>query len=293
MRGVAPYYVPSRGSVSTSAWEWYADPTWEPLPAFIEEWDYRTVVKLRCDVTVDLQRVRSSTGLHDGSLLFWSLGWRAEDSKLVRTPEVIEVEEGATVLHLELPADGAGSTVCVTRRLVLGSNRMHAAVGEARWAGSILWEDETSLRLTGRGAAFPTEVVDFESLGRDSRTSWYLELPLSPDVAAMGSFLLLINARDSALVAAVSAGRRTSEINRLLSDHLFEGVVEEIVRWALQHWHELQHCEEDSAGGSARLLTKRILDQPELWIGEDLDSMALKSAVMAGARSIGFGRRLT
>jgi hypothetical protein len=73
---------------------------------------------------------------------------------------------------------------------------------------------------------------------------------------------------------------------------MFEGVVEEIVRWALARWSELADCEEDSAGASARILTSRVLPDPERWIGPDVDSMALKAAVVAGARGIQFGRRL-
>jgi hypothetical protein len=293
VKDVRPYFVPPQNSINASAWERRVDEEWEFLDSWVDEWDYRTQLDLRSHVTVDLAAVRSTTGLNDGTPLFWSLGWRATDSRLVSDPLISEVLDGENRLALEVSPDRAGASIALTRKVVLARNRMHAHAGEPRWAGSVLWEDEVTVRLTGHGSAFPTEIVDFRSIGRDPRTSWFLELPSSPDVAAMGSFLLLINSADTALVSAVSAGRRTSEMHRVLNDTMFEGVVEEIVRWALARWSDLSDCEADSAGASARILTERILPDPELWTAPDIDSMSLKSAVVAGARSIGFGRRLS
>ncbi|WP_433287766.1 hypothetical protein ACQPZQ_34205 [Pseudonocardia sp. CA-142604] len=293
MRDVRPYFVPPLDSIDASDWQRLVDVEWEPLEAWVEEWDYRTHLRLRSSVGVRLTALRSTTGLMDGTPLFWALGWRATESRLVSDPVLSEVLDGDNALQLEVPPDRAGATILLTRRLVLGRNRVHARSGEPRWAGSVLWSDETMVRLTGHGSAFPTEIVDFRTIGRDPRASWYLELPSSPDVAAMGSFLLLINSADTVLVAAVSAGRRTSEAHRVLNDTMFEGVVEEIVRWAIARWSELSDCEADSAGASARILTGRILPDAARWTAPDVDSMALKAAVIAGARSIGFGRRLS
>lgn len=290
MKRVRPYLVPPEGTVVVAPWE-RRTTEWEPLDSWVEEWDYRTVLRLRSIVEVDESRLRAAVGLMDGTPLLWSVGWTARDSQLVTTG-TIEVSDGREVLELDIPSDRAGATILLTRRIVLGRSRVHARPGEPRWAGSILWSDDTPLRLTGHGSAFPTEIVDFRAIGQDPGASWFLELPSSADIAAMGSFLLLINSADQALVQAVSTPRAT-EAQGAVRDSMFEGVVEEVVRWALSRWHELADCEEDSAGFSARILSGRVLADPERWTGPDVDSMALKTAVIVGARRIGFGRRLT
>lgn len=292
MKDVRPYFVPTQDSVEASEWHRLVDDEWTPLEPWVPEWDYRTRLQLRSTVDLRLHEVRRTTGLDDGTTLLWSFGWRTDDSKLVSDPVRMEPVDGPNTLLLDISSDRAGAVIILTRRLVLGRDRMHAAPGEPRWAGSVLWSDETKVRLTGHGSAFPTEVIDFTSMGRDSRASWFLELPSSPDVAAMGSFLLLINAADTALVAAVAAGRRPTDLQQLLRDTMFEGVVEEIVRWALPRWAELADCDEDSAGASARVLTTRVLPDAQRWTTPDVDSMELKATVIAGARGIGFGRRL-
>ncbi|WP_432564792.1 hypothetical protein [Kineococcus sp. SYSU DK003] len=290
MKRVQPYMVPPDGVVSAAPWERYTG-EWAQLESWIEEWDYRTVLRLRSAVEVDEHKLRAGVGLGDGTPLLWSFGWIARDSQLVTTV-TSELRDGRGLLELDISSDRAGSTIVLGRKIVLGRSRMHARAGEPRWAGSVLWADETSVRLTGHGSAFPTEIVDFRAIGRDPGASWFLELPSSPDVAAMGSFLLLINSADSTLVSAVSTSK-SSEAQTAVSDSMIEGVVEEVVRWALSRWPELADCEEDSAGFSARILTVRVLPDADRWTGPDVDSMALKAAIVSGARGIGFGRRLT
>ncbi len=187
--------------------------------------------------------------------------------------------------------------ISVTRRLVLARDRLAAAPGEARHAGSVLWEDAHPLRLTGSLTMFPpTEVVDFEAFGLNPNTSWHALQPPSPDAPAMGALLLLLNANDTKLVAAVQKERRLSEEQQFLVEHMEENLVLEIVRWALARWDELAATDEQSFGGaSARALTKRVLPDPETWSLDSLTvaSIDLRTAVIGGARALGFGRSLS
>jgi hypothetical protein len=293
VKDVKPFFVPPPTLIRASGWTHLVDEDWEELGAYVENWDYRTRLRLRSSIEADLPTVRSSARLVDHSPLAWSFGWRATDTGLVGNPTVLDATDDSYTVELDIPAERAGATIVLTRRLLLRRDRMFAAPGEARWAGSILWSDETTVRLTGQGAAFPTEVIDFRTLGRDPGASWYLDLPAAADVPAMGSMILLINSADTALVAAVSRSRRHTDLQQTLIDSMEEGVVEEFVRWALARWPELQDAEPDSVGSAARMLTRRVLPDPESWTSSDVDSMALKSAIIDGARRIGFGRSLT
>lgn len=293
MRDVRPYYVPPTAAVQVSPWERAVDGGWEPLDAYVPDWDYRTRLTVRCTITTDVGTVRRACGLTDGSPLVWSIGWRATDSGLVAHPKHIDLCSDRMEVVLDIPPDRAGAGIALTRRLILTRSRVHAPPGEIRWAGSVLWEDQSAVRLTGSGQAFPTEVVDFKKLRYDERTSWYLQLPASPDVAAMGSLLLLINDADTALVGAVTAGPRPTPAQEALLGTLFEEVTGELVHWALERWSELELCEPDSAGASARIVARRVLADPERWTDHRGSSMDLRSAITAGARSLGFGRRLS
>ncbi|GAA3163996.1 hypothetical protein GCM10020255_048550 [Rhodococcus baikonurensis] len=129
-------------------------------------------------------------------------GWRALDTYLVGRRSAY-LADGRFDVEIEVDPQYAGATIALTRKLVLERDRLSPLVGEARHAGSILWNDEQALRLTGSEAMFPTEVVDFDAFGIDEGASWHLRMPLSPDEPAMRALLLLINPLDKKLVKAV------------------------------------------------------------------------------------------
>lgn len=293
-RDVKPFFVPGPDAVRASGWERWVDGDWEPLGEYVDDWDYRTRLRVRCNLSVDVEAVRATTGLDDGSPLAWSVGWRATDTGLLGSTTVLDVRDDIMPVEFEVAPERAGASVVLTRRLILRRDRMQANAGEARWAGSVLWAaDETLVRLTGRGAAFPTDIASFDDLGVAAGASWYLELPITGDVPAMGSLLLLINSADTDLVEAVSKStRRQSDTQKLLVAEMEEGVIAQMVRWALDRWDGLDDLEADSVGATARTLTTRVLPDPESWTGTEVDPMALQAAVVSGARGIGFGRSL-
>lgn len=292
MKDVRPFFVPPAGAICADPWMIEVDQDWEPVEEHLRDWDQSTTLQLKCEITSDIDGVRRSTRLMADARLGWVAGWRAADSGLVGPPTVVEFGHEQTDLALTVPPDRAGGAIVLTRRLVLLQERAPAA-GEAHRAGSILWDDEYSLRLTGSGSAFPTEIVDFGT-GRASGSgaSWYLDMPAAIDAAAMGSMLLEINAADADLVRAVTRARRPNDQESALLAQLEEGLVEEIVRWALVRWDHLQDPEPDSAGAVAYALTRRVLPDPATWTGHEVDSMALRAAIVSGARAAGFGRRL-
>ena len=111
MKGVLPYFTPPRDSIEASDWDRHVEGEWELLGSWIEDWDYRTRLRLRSTVAVDLTRVRTATGLHDGTPLSWSLGWRATDSRLVSEPHHPDVIDGENIFDLDVPPDRAGAGI--------------------------------------------------------------------------------------------------------------------------------------------------------------------------------------
>ena len=292
MKDVKPFFVPSENAVIAGRWQRWVEDAWEDVDDYIEDWDQTTNLLVRCLLTADMPAIRQTTGLIDSSPLAWSAGWRALDTGLVETPLTVKADGNAEFpLQFEIPAARAGATIALTRRLVLMRDRIMARPGQPRWAGSILWSDDFTVRLTGKGSAFPSEVANFDDLYPGREASWYLELPASVDAPALGSMVLMLNEKDKDLVQAVAA-RKPNDYQRLLVETMEEGVVEELVRWALSRWGELENPEEETVGAVGRRLATRTLPDPEAWIGDEVDSMALKAAIVYGARSIGRGRKL-
>lgn len=294
-RDVRPYYVPSPYLIDASPWLRLVDGEWERVGDFIENWDYRTKLHLKCTLTADTQALRTESHLTDGSPLSFVVGHRALDTYLVGPATRIPLVDGLSEVALEIDADHAGSAIEITRKLVLERDRLSAHPGEARHAGSILWDDEHKLRLTGSEPMFPTEAVDFEAFGIDKRASWHLIMPPGPDDPAMGSLLLLLNSADRRLVSAVQKERNLTPEELVLLEEMEENVVTEIVRWALARWDDLDECDRESFGAAARLLTMRVLPDPAAWTPESqlTASMDLRSLMIGGARGIGFGQRVS
>jgi hypothetical protein len=293
MKDVKPFFVPPATAIRPGPWRREIDGEWEPLPDHLDDWDQSTRLRLACTIDVDIDTVRATTHLDPSTPLVWACGWRTTDAGLVGPPVLTPFADPDFDVELVVPPDRAGTSIVLTRRLLLLEQRTDARPGQAHHAGSVLWDDETPLQLTGSGAAFPTEIVDF--IGHTpggQAASWYLDLPASVDNPAMGSMMLEINAADVDLIAAVTRGRRHTDHQRVLLEQMEEGVVEELVRWALARWDDLEDTEPASVGEMARVLTSRILPDPAAWSTPDADSMALKAAITVGARTLGFGRQL-
>jgi hypothetical protein len=291
---VKPFLLPPTDAVRATEWVRLVDGKPEPLAEYLSDWDQNTVLVLRSSVEADINLICSTTELSD-SALSWAIGWRATDSGLIGAPTLLDVDDDCAEFQLTIPPRLTGNTILVTRRLVL-NRRLDPTASplRAHLPGSILWSDEVAVRLSGKGAAFPVEVVDFSKvshLARLSRNSWYLELPASVDQPVLGGMLLMVNSGDAALVSAVSAPRPTDDEQTMLQA-MQESVVEQLVNWALSRWEDLPEPNDTSVGSVARLLTERILADPETWASDGTDSMDLHAAIIEGARRLGLGRTL-
>jgi hypothetical protein len=291
---VKPFLVPHSDAVRATAWTRLVDGKPEPLAEYLSDWDQNTVLELRSSVEADINLICTATDLSDAALS-WVVGWRATDSGLVGSPLLLAVDDEYAEFQLSIPPRFTGNTIAVTRRLVL--NKRLDPTGSplrAHLPGSILWSDEVTVRLSGKGAAFPVEVVDFSKvsrLARLARNSWYLELPASVDQPVLGGMLLMVNSADADLVSAVSAPRPADDQQTLLQA-MQESVVEQLVNWALGRWDDLPESNDTSVGSVARLLTERILADPETWASEGTDPMDLHAAIIEGARRLSLGRTL-
>lgn len=288
---VRPFFVPPLGSVRAQDWMYEGPGSIAmPLPDHLSDWNQQSVIRLHCSVGADHAEVLSHAGLDSDSDLIWFANWKGKETGLVGHGISAAFGDALTLLELEIAADDACNTLIITRSLLYTGQSVVRNAGAARIPGSVLWSDSTDVRLTGEGSAFPVVIVDFAAVGRTASASWFLEIDPNPKAAAMGGLQLMVNSRDVLLVESITATARTTE-QELIVFTLYEGVIAEFVRWALERWDELgSDLEEDSTGAAARLLTERVLPDPLAWVGLREGSMELNEAIAAGSRDIGFGR---
>ncbi len=175
------------------------------------------------------------------------------ETGLVGSPLIRPGWAGSEIeFELIIPPHLTGNTLRLTRRLLLTQPPAQLESPLiAHIAGSILWSEESLLRLAGTGAAFPVEIVDFSKIAKLAKlteASWYLDLPVSVDTPVLGGLLLLVNALDTTLVSAVTAPR-TTEVQQQLIRSMEEAVAEQMIRWALSRWDELSDATETSVRG--------------------------------------------
>src|SRR5262249_30037951 len=157
---------PDPTDVRVTKWSRVVEGELEELDDYIENWDQQTEIELRCVVEADVEAVRTKTRIRETAKIGWSGGWRTNDTKLVGYPVLLPLTSQRQELRLAVPPQLAGAAIVLTRRRVLLEDRPAADNFEAHIAGSVLWSDERIVRLTGSGAAFPTEIVDFAGLRR-------------------------------------------------------------------------------------------------------------------------------
>ena len=291
---VRPYAVPPLAAINPTEWIRVRGDTAEPIDDYVPDWDQNTELHFKCVIAADVESITELTGISD-TALNWSVGWYVPETGLAGPSMPIAVDGPEVDIDLIVPPRLTGNSIRLTRRLILARvpNGPESPL-RAHIPGSILWSDEKSVRLSGTGAAFPTEIIDFAkvpSLARLARNSWYLDLPDSVEQPVLGGLLLMINSSDHALASAVSTPN-PNEQERMLVQMLQESVADHLVRWALTRWDELKDLDDTSVGSVARVLTERILPDPENWTSIDLDTMELHAKIIEGARRIGLGRVL-
>ena len=255
-RSARPYMVAGPESVAFTGWWLHRGAGPERLPEVLPDWDYNTDLRLTAELVVDREKLSASTGLAAGTVMKLVVSWRSLDGRVGTTVYAAGLGVGATqVLDVVLPGPELGPEVDVWVRLVLADDLQDAAVGVARLAGSVLWEQPTRLTLVGDAARFPVSVVDFEAAGLDADAGWVLQTPEHLDAPVLGEVLLLVNAADADLVSAITG----TSPDRSAVRAVFEQIARQLMEFATDHADELAAAEWEpgSFGASLSVLTRR------------------------------------
>jgi hypothetical protein len=212
----------------------------------ISGWDRVTPIEVRCEVRIDVGRVRAGCGLPDDDPVLLVATWHATGTNARRTAARLAVAESATypVSFAIDPAVAAGR-VHLARTLVLAAAGTSDDPLTAHAPGAVLWREGrsegTTLVLESAGARFTTEAVDFANVpAADAAAAWLMTIDLDDLHAAPSRGLqLFVNTAHPAI------------------DHLLAGADDEQGRMAASvlRWEV------------ARRLVDRGLDDPRFEAG--------------------------
>lgn len=202
-------------------------------PDFLSAWDYSIPISLRAEVTVDLARCLSETGLSRDAVLGLNLIWHATGSGLRGASVHVEARDGLNTVSIDLDGSELGGTLVIQVVMTLrGAGPRSEDLAPAR-PGSLLWSTERRTRLEGDGSRFPISHVSFEEAGLVGglRAAWAL-LFESSDLydSGLGNLRLYLNTDHPGVAELVDGGDQPG----LLADVLHADVNRQMVLQALQ-----------------------------------------------------------
>jgi hypothetical protein len=290
---VLPYLVPTAGTVVWTPWMYWDGGAWSELPGSIDGWDPGTDISLQRSIQIDMARLWQETGLDDQSVVTIAVSWTSSTTGMTDTARPIKLS--ARVENIEATMAGArlGGTVRVRTTLTVAHAVGDRKLGVAWHPGSVIAEDEQRVALEGTLSMFPVHDLDFSHTRLPVDASWHLETSEDTTAPFMGSFRLLLNRRDSELMAAVARGSKDKR-QQALCEELEAGVAMELLEIAALMRDEINSRDDwppDSVGdvlsrtlnGAGREFERNLALGP----GDVAD---FRTRLAAAARSAGHGR---
>ncbi|POH69952.1 MULTISPECIES: hypothetical protein [Cryobacterium] len=294
-RDVLPYLLPQEGAVEFRGWllEGLEGPT--TLPEVIEWWDPDTDISMSRTVSVDMEKVLAGTGLTEDAEMSITVSWTSSSTGMTSAAWSKRVQSGG--LHrvdLVLPSKQIGGVLSIRSTLALTKPMSVARRGVAGVVGSILAEDLWRVSLEGTAARFPIAMTDFAGTNYGTESSWALQTSLELDAPFMGSYLLMVNKRDTELAKAIGRGGKAPR-DVFLIDQLELEVATLFIELGLERREELEFVENWPPESVGEVLSRWLKSPGASNLHPPTDAGELseyRSRITSVAREAGFGRLL-
>ncbi len=183
----------------------------EPTPDYLEGFDYGSELRFGFSASVDLERVRSATGLDKTSRVGVYIIVDCEASKLRRRSFLVADGSEQQVWITIEPGLLAGS-VTLGRGLVTIAGGPADGRDVPSRSGSRLWDDESRVvTLEGNLSRFPVESADFAATGRPANAAWMVETNFEDlNESFLGTVRLLVNLAHPAGAAVLDRAHTTT-----------------------------------------------------------------------------------
>ncbi len=259
---IRPYPTPAVETVRADAWDVFIDGVVQ-TGEFLTTYTPTCTISARRRLRIDMQDVISVCGINDARSLAVLVTWYSSGTAIRgRKIENIELTENAA-LH-EASCELAGSEVAdkleLRTRLVVRTAIAPLNGSPGFPEGAVLWDDVVRLNVSGAGAQFPVEIIDFAEAHLPERAAWYLdwserqwERPL------LGHVRLLVN-RTATRVATASTSPEPTPEDKMILRMIQVDVARTLIESALAdpEFINQQEWEEDSTGGIVSLLINGI-----------------------------------
>jgi len=287
---IRPYLVPLPDTVRWGAWELF-DGDWGLLPSEVEGWDSGTDLRIRRSCLIDVGRFRSETGVDVGAVVV-TVSWQSSTTSMRGAAASVRPSSGGFAqLDAVLPAERVSGTVSIRSTVSLASPGSPALPGVARLPGSVLSEDRVALILDRGDQLFPVDAIDFASTRLAPEASWHLETSIDLEGPFFGSFRVLLNTRDSELVAAVARGQRDRRQDALV-DELEGAVAAQLIEFGLGLRNDLDQRTDWPENSTGEVLCRALaaLPPPIPQQPSACDAPAFRTQLSALVRRTGRGR---
>ncbi len=264
-----PYLTFETALVQPEEWYLGAPGHERAMPSLLKDWDPLTDLFFSRGVTLDFPKIFSQCGLTAGAEIVVTGSWHSPGTGLKERASAFPFPHGTSRQPVNFAFQVAGSKLAggvdlLTRVLLKRRGKNDSPLAASR-TGSILWQDEHSMKVEGFGARFPMEFADFSEHGYPPGAGWRLYWKKDFHAQVMGSVCLLINRQHERLRGIVSGAVHDSQAPAILEAMHFS-VAREFIVGGLDNddfVEETQTFPKGSIGEAIRLLIRRAFGDEE------------------------------
>lgn len=260
-----PYLTFEAACVQPEEWHLGESGRDQAMPPVLKNWDPLTDLSFGREVTFDFPKIFSQCGLTAGAEILVTGSWRSQGTGLKECPSELPFSCGASRKTVNLAFKVTGSKLAhsvdlLMRVLLKKRGRNDSPLAPSR-VGSILWQDEHSMRVEGLGSRFPMEFVDFSEHGYPPNAGWRIHWNKGNlHAQVMGCVCLLINRQHERLRGIVTGTVNDPQSPAVLEAmHFF--IARELIVGGLDNdefVEETQDFPKGSIGEAIRLLIRRV-----------------------------------
>ncbi|MDG4836938.1 hypothetical protein O7631_10465 [Micromonospora sp. WMMD967] len=205
----------------------------------LPSWDYGTLLHFSRRVTVEMTALLTACGFDGPVSLAMNVRYWPSTSLVRRSATHVPLQyddlsrQIETILEVEIPGTDLAGALTLETTIVLAASVGDAPPFVARRPGSVLWRDQTSIRLEGNAGLLPVAPVSFKTQGLPEQAAWYVSVDSAEwSSAAMGNLLVLLNDDNDQVSEAVRKPKDPQAV--VLWDALTVDVVYDLVGRALE-----------------------------------------------------------
>jgi hypothetical protein len=223
-----PYKRAMAQRLAVGQWEILTTGQPSPLPLALSLLDYRSLLRLRREVIIDVPGIRGDCGLANDVPLLAAASWSSPGTMLRRNLASVSIANDEGTCLIELAGEVAGGDIAGALHIdtaVLVAGRPNSCTPlTARHAGAVLLQERQTIQLDSSHSFFPVEVVDFsKGYWANPEAGWRLSWNVfALDQPFLGSVRLLVNASHPRVVFAVSGDAPNAEASAIRSAIYFD-----------------------------------------------------------------------